>query len=133
MLAAVKELGQTNYRAQYIHTLPSDASSSLTGHSRTEATKQNDAGSPQVAAGYHAKSRMGAGWGNHSFPELLQCGNDWGNNSEGLKLSVVFSERHSNYVYLRTISTYEGSLIHIVPVRLIRLDTYLYISKLNTD
>jgi hypothetical protein len=40
-------------------TLPSDASSSFTGVSRTEATKQNDAGLLWVAAGYQRKSRMG--------------------------------------------------------------------------
>ncbi len=34
-------------------TLPSDASSSLTGHSRTDATKQKEAGSRMVALGYH--------------------------------------------------------------------------------
>lgn len=45
-------------------TLPSDASSNFTGVSRTEATKQNDAGLVGVAAGYQAKSRMGDGCWN---------------------------------------------------------------------
>jgi len=42
-------------------TLPSDASSNFTGVSRTEATKQKDAGLVGVAAGYQIKSRMGDG------------------------------------------------------------------------
>ena len=43
------------------HTRPSEASSSLTGHSRTEATKQKDAGSFAVAPGYQTKSSIGEG------------------------------------------------------------------------
>ena len=42
-------------------TRPSEASSSLTGHSRTDTTKQNEAGSNGVAVGYQVKSRIGAG------------------------------------------------------------------------
>lgn len=42
-------------------TLPSDASSSFTGVSRTDATKQNDAGLVGVAVGYQIKSRIGDG------------------------------------------------------------------------
>ena len=34
--------------------LPSDASRSFTGHSRTDATKQKLAGSRGLAVGYHA-------------------------------------------------------------------------------
>lgn len=41
--------------------LPSDASSSFTGFSRTEATKQNEAGSMDIADGYQMKSRIGDG------------------------------------------------------------------------
>ena len=45
-------------------TLPSEASSSWTGDSRTEATKQNADASRGVARGYQMKSRMGAARGN---------------------------------------------------------------------
>jgi hypothetical protein len=44
-------------------TRPSDASRSLTGHSRIEARKQKDEGSVAEAAGYQVKSRIGADWG----------------------------------------------------------------------
>jgi hypothetical protein len=47
-------------RSPFTHTRPSDALSSLTGHSRIEAKKQNEAGSDTAARGYQAKSRMGA-------------------------------------------------------------------------
>ena len=43
-------------------TRPVEASSNLTGHSRTEATKQYEAGSFRDAVGYQRKSRMGDGW-----------------------------------------------------------------------
>ena len=42
-----------------MYTRPSEASSSLTGHSRTEATKQNNAGFEAVAPGYQTKSSIG--------------------------------------------------------------------------
>lgn len=44
-------------------TRPSDASKSLTGHSRTEARTQKDEGSIGEAVGYQAKSSIGADWG----------------------------------------------------------------------
>ena len=44
-------------------TRPSEASSSRTGDSRTDATKQKDDASRGVARGYQIKSRMGAAWG----------------------------------------------------------------------
>ena len=48
------------YIRSMCHTLPSDASSSFTGHSRTDVTKQYEAGSRGDAAGYQAKSKIGA-------------------------------------------------------------------------
>ena len=45
---------------QIAPTLPSEASSNLTGHSRTDATKQKDAGSYGEAVGNQMKSRIGA-------------------------------------------------------------------------
>ena len=42
-------------------TRPFDASSSFTGESRTDETKQKDAGSFGDAVGYHKKSTIGAG------------------------------------------------------------------------
>ena len=45
-------------------TRPSEASSSRTGDSRTDAMKQKDDASRGVARGYQIKSRMGAAWGN---------------------------------------------------------------------
>jgi hypothetical protein len=53
-------------------TLPSEASNSFTGHSRTEATKQNEAGSRGDAVGYQTKSSTGAAWGN-SWAENRSC------------------------------------------------------------
>jgi len=46
-----------------VHTLPSFASNSFTGHSRTDATKQYEGGLYRDALGYHTKSTMGDGWG----------------------------------------------------------------------
>ena len=42
-----------------IRTRPFEASSNLTGHSRTDAKKQNDAGFAGLANGYQAKSNTG--------------------------------------------------------------------------
>lgn len=44
-----------------IRTRPSEASSNFTGQSRTDAKKQNEAGSLGEAVGYHVKSSTGAG------------------------------------------------------------------------
>ena len=49
-----------------IHTRPFDASRSFTGHSRTDAKKQNDAGFAGLANGYQAKSSIGLGCENSS-------------------------------------------------------------------
>ena len=51
-------------------TRPSHPSRSFTGHSRTEVTKQKEAGSEHVARGYHAKSSTGAACRN----ERERCG-----------------------------------------------------------
>lgn len=61
---AIKNLPLRTENQRNVHTLPSAASRSLTGVSRTDATKQNDAGSRVVANGYHAKSNIGAGCGS---------------------------------------------------------------------
>lgn len=47
-------------RRNKTHTLPSDASSNLTGLSRTDAKKQNDEGSEGEAVGNQVKSSIGA-------------------------------------------------------------------------
>ena len=65
-------------------TLPSEASMILTGHSRTEARKQNEAGSWGVAEGYQRKSRMGAGCGKvsdvlNNWKDLLS---DWARKTD---------------------------------------------------
>lgn len=53
------------------HTLPSEASNNLTGHSRTEVTKQNEAGSCGEAVGNQIKSRIGDAWAN--VLDLFRC------------------------------------------------------------
>ena len=58
-------------RRNKTHTLPSDASSNLTGLSRTDAKKQNDEGSEGEAVGNQVKSSIGADFARSSLVVLV--------------------------------------------------------------
>lgn len=93
-------------------TLPSEASSSWTGDSRTEATKQNADASRGVARGYQMKSRMGAARGN--IPVL--------GGSNGARAEDRGNKKRNSVQNKQCLADPTGAMSHLIsPADLIRV------------